>query len=91
MSKKRERLEVIYDILKVIRDSNNTIKPTRLLYASNLSPQMFKDYVNELLEKSFIEELINKKDRKTYSLKNKGLKFLEEYKVIVNFIDNFGL
>lgn len=56
MAKKRERLEVIHDILKVIQNSKNSIKPTRLLYASNLSPQMFKEYVNELLGKGFIEE-----------------------------------
>ena len=50
MARKRERLEVIRDILKSIM-SNKNIKPTRLLYASNLSPQMFKEYVNELLKK----------------------------------------
>jgi predicted transcriptional regulator len=54
MAKKRERLEVIWDILKVIQDSNNSIKPTRLLYASNLSPQMFKEYVEELKTKDFV-------------------------------------
>ena len=54
MAKKRERLEVIKDILEAIKEGRN-IKPTRLLYASNLSPQMFKDYINELLEKGFIK------------------------------------
>ena len=52
--KKRERLQVIRDILKVVRD-HRKIKPTRLLYSSNLSPQMFKDYVDELLSKEFIK------------------------------------
>ena len=47
MVKKRERLEIIKDILNSVRDSKE-IKPTRLLYSSNLSPQMFKDYVEEL-------------------------------------------
>ena len=46
MARKRERLEVIKDILMSIRQNKN-IKPTRLLYASNLSPQMFKEYINE--------------------------------------------
>ncbi|MFC2134869.1 winged helix-turn-helix domain-containing protein [Bacteroidota bacterium] len=90
MAKKRERLEVIYDILSAIRSSNNSIKPTRLLYSSNLSPQMFKDYVLELLEKKFIMENVEK-ERKTYSLTTKGYNFLEEYKVIVGFIEDFGL
>ena len=89
MGKKRERLDIIRDILLATRD-NRKIKPTRLLYASNLSPQMFKDYINELLEKKFImfEE---EKGKKTISLTDKGRNFLNEYRVIENFIENFGL
>jgi len=90
MTKKRERLEVIKDILKAIRESRN-IKPTRLLYASNLSPQMFKEYVEELLTKEFIKTDISNKDKKTFSLTKKGNEFLEEYKMIEGFIENFGL
>jgi|TARA_B100001971_G_C18127212_1_gene502712 predicted transcriptional regulator len=90
MAKKRERLEVIKDILRAIRDNRN-IKPTRLLYASNLSPQMFKDYINELISKNFIKLDIDEKDKKTFSLTTKGNNFLEEYRVIENFVENFGL
>lgn len=90
MAKKRERLEVIKDILRAIRD-NRSIKPTRLLYASNLSPQMFKDYINELISKNFISLNIDDKEKKTFSLKRKGNDFLEEYKIIENFVENFGL
>lgn len=90
MAKKRERLEVIRDILKAVQ-TNRNIKPTRLLYASNLSPQMFKDYINELIEKKFIQIDIDKKDKKTFSLSRKGYDFLQEYRVIENFVDNFGL
>lgn len=90
MAKKRERLEVIKDILMSIRE-NRDIKPTRLLYSSNLSPQMFKDYINELLKKGFIKTKIDDKDKKTISLTNKGQEFLQEYKIIENFVENFGL
>ncbi len=90
MGKKRERLEVIKDILKVIQDSRK-IKPTRLLYASNLSPQMFKDYVDELLNKKFIQSENDEKGKKTFFLTKKGQEFLSEYKIIENFVDNFGL
>lgn len=90
MAKKRERLNVIKDILNAIRETRQ-IKPTRLLYASNLSPQMFKEYVNELIAKEFIKIDINEKEKKTFLLTNKGNEFLEEYKVIENFIENFGL
>ncbi len=90
MVKKRERLEVIKDILDSVK-GNREIKPTRLLYASNLSPQMFKDYINELIAKGFISLNIDKKEKKTFSLTKKGQEFLLEYKVIENFVENFGL
>ena len=90
MTRKRERLEVIRDILQAIKN-NRHIKPTRLLYSSNLSPQMFKDYINELISKKFILLEVDKKDKKTFSLTRKGQEFLAEYRVIENFIDNFGL
>jgi predicted transcriptional regulator len=89
-TKKRERLDIIRDILQTIKQ-NREIKPTRLLYASNLSPQMFKEYINELISKKFIKFEIDKKDKKTFSLTKKGQDFLLEYKVIENFIENFGL
>ena len=89
-AKKRERLDVIRDILQTIRQ-NREINPTRLLYASNLSPQMFKEYINELISKKFIKFEIDEKDKKTFSLTKKGQDFLMEYKVIESFIENFGL
>jgi predicted transcriptional regulator len=90
MAKKRERLEVIKDIIRSIRDNKN-IKPTRLLYASNLSPQMFKEYINELISKGFINLDIDDKEKKTFSLTKKGNDFLEEYRIIEDFVENFGL
>lgn len=89
-TKKRERLDVIRDIIQTVKD-NRQIKPTRLLYASNLSPQMFKEYINELISKKFIKLDIDGKDKKTFSLTKKGQDFLMEYRVIESFIENFGL
>jgi predicted transcriptional regulator len=89
-AKKRERLEVIKDVLNTIRE-NRQIKPTRLLYASNLSPQMFKEYISELLNKKFIKLEIDDKEKKFFVLTKRGQDFLQEYKLIENFIENFGL
>ena len=90
MAKKRERLEVIYDILVSIRNNNHKVGPTKLLSASNLSSAMFKDYISELFEKGFIEELTEKKKR-YFVLTKKGYEYLDKYKEIIAFIDNFGL
>lgn len=88
MAKKRERLEIIKDILEEI-SKRGEIGPTRLLYSSNLSPQMFKIYIDELAEKRFIEE--KKGEKRKISLTIKGRKFLQEYYTIENTIKNFGL
>lgn len=90
MPKKRERLEVIRDILNAIRQKRR-IKPTRLLFSSNLSPQMFKTYVDELLNKGFIKTEEDKKGKKEFLLDKKGMSFLQEYSVIENFVESFGL
>jgi len=96
MTRKRERLEVIKDVLESVR-ANRKIKPTRLLYASNLSPQMFKEYINELIEKEFIKLEIDddkksaKQEKRFFVLTKKGFEFLQEYKIIEGFVQNFGL
>jgi predicted transcriptional regulator len=90
MAKKRERLDVIKDILNAINEKRK-IKPTRLLYASNLSPQMFKEYVDELMQKGFIKTEVDEDEKKLFFLTKKGSEFLSEYRVIENFIENFGL
>jgi predicted transcriptional regulator len=89
--KKRERLEVIHDILSSIRDSNGKIKPTRLLYSSNLSSLMFKEYVNELLNSGLIEEVKDKKGKKHFIILDKGFDFLRRYSIFNEFVVNLGL
>lgn len=88
--KKRNRLEIIHDILRVIRERNGRIKPTHILYKSNLSHQMMEEYISELKEKDFIKEV--KKDKgKTFLITEKGLKYLNEFDMIKNFATSFGL
>ncbi len=91
MAQKRERLEVIYDILKIIRDNNNSIKPTPLLRYSNLSYNSFSQYEKELIKKGFIKEIYDKKGKKLYTLTDKGFIYLDKYKLISGFIDEFEL
>ena len=61
-----------------------------MLYKSNLSNQMFSEYMGELILKEFIVE--NKAKRgKTYSLTQKGFDYLNKYQMIVDFTNSFGL
>ncbi|MBN1646294.1 hypothetical protein JW868_04615 [Candidatus Woesearchaeota archaeon] len=90
MKQKRERLEVIHDILKSIQNAKSGMKPTHIMYKANLSHQMLDEYLKELKEKEFIIEEKNGKG-KTYSLTEKGHKYLDEYKLIHSFMESFGL
>lgn len=91
MATKRDKLEVIYDILRIIRDNKNSIKPTPLLRYSNLSFNSFNLYYEELLKKEFIKEIEDKKAKKYITLTDKGFNYLDKYKLIKGFIEDFDL
>ncbi len=91
MSKKRERLEIIYDILKAIQDKGKDVRPTHILYKSNISTMMLKEYLSELIDKGFISMSDDKKGRKVYNILEKGHGYLKEYSVIRSFVDSYGL
>ena len=91
MIKKRDRFEVIYDILNIIKNHRNSIKPTPLLRSSNLSSQSFSDYYKDLLNKGLIREIKEDKGKKFVTLTDKGFKYLEKYKLILGLIDEFEL
>jgi predicted transcriptional regulator len=91
MTKKRDRLEIIHDILRTIRDKGNEVKPTHILYKSNLSHQMMTAYLDELIEKRFVIEKIDKKKKKKYSLTETGFSYLNDYHKIKSFVDSYGL
>jgi predicted transcriptional regulator len=90
MTKKRNRLEIIRDILEVIKSKQGRIKPTHILYKSNLSYIMMEEYLSELKEKDFIEEL-SSVSGKTYRVTDKGLTYLDKYKMVSEFTSSFGL
>jgi predicted transcriptional regulator len=91
MSQKRARIEIINDILEIIRARQGKIKPTQVMYKANLSHQMLNDYIAELLKKGFITEKKDKNGRKTFCMTDKGYKFLQDYTIIRGFMDSYGL
>jgi predicted transcriptional regulator len=87
---KRGRLEIIYDILKILKNSHNGLKPTPLLRKSNLSSSRFKKYYIEMVEKEFIRENSNLEEKRVV-ITEKGILFLDKYKAITGFVEEFGL
>ena len=91
VQQKRDRLEVIYDILMIIKNNGNSIKTTPLQRFSNLSFSSYSMYYLELLEKELIKEILDKNNRKFITLTDKGFLFIEKYKFIKGFLKDFGL
>ncbi|MSS75154.1 hypothetical protein EXS73_02995 [Candidatus Pacearchaeota archaeon] len=89
-NKKRTRLEIIRDILEVIKMKSGRIKPTHILYKSNLSHGMMEEYLAELKQKQFIKEQKTPTSR-TYHITEKGMHYLTEYQSIAQFTSSFGL
>lgn len=88
---KRNKLEIIKDILNIIKENNKGIKPTPLLRKSNLSSKSYNEYFKDLIEKGFVKEIRSKRGEKRIFLSEKGYKYLEKYQTIIGFIDEFEL
>ncbi len=96
MAARRSRLELIFDILLAIQNKGGRIKPTHLMYKSNLSHKLLNNYIEELMGKELIaieEEFTRKKQKstKTVVITDKGLGFLAEFRRMREFTDAFGL
>ncbi|VVB79668.1 Winged helix-turn-helix [uncultured archaeon] len=87
---KRGRLEIIRDLLLILRENHFGIKFTPLLRKTNLSSARFSEYFEEIKSKDFIEEKIME-DQKRYFITDKGQRFLEKYQTISDFISEFEL
>jgi len=88
---KRDRLEVIFDILSIVKNNKNSIKPTPLLRFSNLSFNSFSIYEKDLVIKGFMRLEEDLKGKKYYTLTDKGFNYLNKYSMIKEFISEFDL
>jgi predicted transcriptional regulator len=89
-NKRRGKLEIINDMLRSIQNKGGKIKPTHLLYKSNLSHSKMKEYLEELMGKGMVEET-QEKGKKMFIITDKGNEFLLEFGRIKEFSDSFGL
>ncbi|MGM5482841.1 MAG: winged helix-turn-helix domain-containing protein [Nanobdellota archaeon] len=88
-SKRRDKITIIYEMLKAIMNKNGIIKPTHLLYKSNLSYKRMLPLVEDLKKKNLIYQE-NYGNKKRYLITDEGRKFISEYKKMKEFIDSFG-
>ncbi|MBI4451091.1 hypothetical protein HY642_03890 [Candidatus Woesearchaeota archaeon] len=90
MAERRNQMDIVFDILRSIQDAGGRLKPTHVLYKSNLSHGRMKEYLDQLKGKGMISEQ-QEKQHNMIVITDYGLKFLEEYKKVREFTDAFGL
>ena len=87
MERKRNRIEIIHDMLKIIQDKKGKIKKTHLMYKANLSHNQMKSYLNELARK----ELVMENAENLIEITKKGRDFTFKYSQLIDFERTFGL
>ena len=77
-------------MLDSISEKGGEIKPTHLMYKSNLSHIQMKTYLDDLMDNDFIKKI----KRKTYEyiiLTDRGFQFLQKLKEMEEFEKTFGI
>ena len=87
-TKYRSQLRIYVDIMRVIQREGNHAKPTRILYGANLSHDRLIRYLEELKKLDVIQDTGT--DDKIYSLTQKGIEFLNNFRRVESFAGAFG-
>jgi predicted transcriptional regulator len=83
-------MDIISDMLRMIKERDGRIKPTHLMYKANLSHNQMKMYLNELIEKGLVEKNSSEKVNEIIITK-KGRDFFLKYSQMKEFEEVFGL
>ncbi len=77
-------------MLTSIQTKGGEIKPTHLMYKSNLSHTQMKSYLEELVDKSLVRK-IRKKNYEYIIITDKGNDFVQKMREMKEFERTFGL
>lgn len=84
---KRDKFEIMHNILLIISKNHNSIKITPLKRKSNLSSESFNTYYEYLKKNKFLKEIVEKKQKKFITLTDKGYLFIEKYNTMIGLFD----
>jgi len=84
MSPRRSSFQMAIDVLTVIAEGEN--RPTRIMYASNLSWTSLKSKLDLLLEKGYVDVEFVSNRNKLYSITSKGIEVLRYYKRLESMV-----
>ena len=83
-------MDIISDMLNIIRERGGSIKPTHLMYKANLSHKQMKSYLEELMKKNMIQTSVPGKENRIVITKN-GVEFNLKYLQMKDLEKTFGL
>ena len=81
MPLRRSKLEIVLSVLSAVRDGAD--KPTRIMYAANLSWRPTKRILASLVEEGLLSEFEStesKRSKMKYGVTEKGLSIIEYFK-----------
>jgi len=85
---RRSKLDIVLSVLSAVRDGVD--KPTRIMYAANLSWMPTQRILRSLVEKGFLREIENtgsKRTKKRYEITDKGLKVVRYFNRAKDILD----
>jgi len=89
MERKRSRIDIISDMLGTILAKGGEIKPTHLMYKSNLSHGQMQQYLKELSEKKFIQRT-RRNEHEYILITDEGVKFKQKIEEMKAFEQGFA-
>ena len=90
MEGKRTRVDIIGDMLSSIANKGGQIKPTHLMYKSNMSHGQMKLYLGDLISKELVKK-VRKGNYDYITITDKGYEFVHKLKEMKEFERAFGL
>lgn len=88
MMKRRTKLRILADILRVLESGEANI--TKLMMEANLSYARLMRYLDELVEKELVVREEDGREVK-YRITKRGREFLREYERILRIAEAFGV
>ncbi len=90
MAEKRSRRDIIVDMLISIVNKGGKIKPTHLMYKSNLSHIRMRGYLEELVQKEMVKKTTNR-NFEYILITEKGHDFMGKLRELKELEKTFGL
>jgi len=90
MAPRRSQLEITLNILSIVRSGVD--KPTRIMYAANMSWKPVQKILSHLVEQGLLEKQLNEESRQSkrlYIITEKGvgvIDYFDKAKLLINII-----